>query len=67
MAKLKNVAWHDRPRIERLAAVMYPQLADEQAQREMAYYSRLEGKQSPIDGIADAETARRPGPSRRRS
>jgi len=67
MAKLKNVAWHDRPRMERLAAVMYPHLADEQAQREMAYYSRLEKKRSPIDGIADGAKLRGHGPSRRRS
>jgi len=67
MSKMRPVRWHDRPRMERLAAVMYPHLADEQAQQEMAYYSRLESKRSPVDGIADADRARRHGPSRRRS
>jgi hypothetical protein len=62
MAKMKPVAWHQRPRIERLAAIMYPNLADEQAKREMAYYSAQEGKQNPMQvrgGITKANVKRR--------
>jgi hypothetical protein len=34
--------------MNRIASIMYPGLADEQAQREMEYYARQEGKQSPM-------------------
>jgi hypothetical protein len=47
--KMKPVTWHQRPRMNRIAAIMYPSLADEQAQREMEYYARQEGKRSPMD------------------
>jgi hypothetical protein len=46
--KMKPVTWHQRPRMNRIASIMYPGLADEQAQREMEYYFRQEGKQSPM-------------------
>ena len=47
MTKMKPIAWHERPRMNRLASVMYPGLADEQAKREMDYYAKQEGKRSP--------------------
>jgi hypothetical protein len=46
--KMKPVAWHERPRSNRLASIMYPGLADEQAKRDMDYYAKLEGKVSPL-------------------
>ena len=35
MTKMKQVKWQDRPRIEKLAAAMYPDLVDEATRREM--------------------------------
>ena len=35
MTKIKQVKWQDRPRIEKLAAAMYPDLVDEATRREM--------------------------------
>jgi hypothetical protein len=49
MTKMKPVAWHQRPRSNRLASILYPGLADEQAKRDMAYYAAQEGKQSPME------------------
>lgn len=48
MTKIKPVAWHERPRANRLASIMYPGLADEQAKRDMDYFAKLEGKVSPL-------------------
>jgi hypothetical protein len=56
--KMKTVEWHKRPRIERLANVMYPHLADAETQRQMAEIARGEGRRSPLEGQADAEKAR---------
>jgi hypothetical protein len=41
--------WHQRPRAERLAAVMYPDLTDAETQREMAQLARNEGRRPPFD------------------
>jgi hypothetical protein len=46
--KMKQPVWHQRPRIERLAAILYPGLADDQARRDMNYFAALEKKQSPV-------------------
>jgi hypothetical protein len=50
--KMKPQAWHQRPRMNRLASVLYPSLADPQAQREMEYYAKSEGKLSPMQAKA---------------
>jgi len=47
--KMKPVAWHQRPRLNRLASILYPGLADEQARREMDYYAKQGGKRSPTE------------------
>jgi hypothetical protein len=47
MTIMKRVEWMDRPRANRLASVMYPNLADEQAKRDMEILSRQESKLSP--------------------
>ena len=47
--KMKPVAWHERPRSNRLASIMYPSLADDQAKRDMEYFARQDGKSSPMD------------------
>jgi hypothetical protein len=48
MTKMKPVEWHERPRMNRLASVMWPSLADEQAKLDMDYLSKQEGKLSPL-------------------
>jgi hypothetical protein len=55
--KMKPVSWHERPRANRLASIMYPGLADEQAQREMEYFAKQEGKRSPVEMRGGAKTA----------
>ena len=45
--KMKPQQWHDRPRFNRLASIIYPSLADEQARRETDFYASQEGKRSP--------------------
>ena len=47
--KMKPVSWMERPRANRLASIMYPGLADEQARRDMDYLSKQEGKRSPVE------------------
>ena len=47
----KPIAWHDRPRMNRLASVMYPELADAEAKRDMAFYARQEGRRSPLERV----------------
>jgi hypothetical protein len=46
--KMRPVTWHERSRANRLASIMYPGLADEQAKRDMDYFAKLEGKLSPL-------------------
>ena len=46
--RMKPVSWHERPRMNRLASILYPELADDQAKREMAFYSKQERKLSPM-------------------
>jgi len=58
--KMKPVAWHERPRINRLASILYPGLADDQAKRDMERFSRQEGKHSPMD--MRGGTIERPSP-----
>jgi hypothetical protein len=48
MTKMKTPTWHERPRANRLASIMYPGLADEEAKRQMDYFARQEGKVSPM-------------------
>jgi hypothetical protein len=55
----RPTGWHSKPRIERLAAVMYPHLTDAATQREMAQLAANEQKKSPMQGRLDAEKARR--------
>ena len=52
--RMKPERWHDRPRMNRLASVMYPELADDAAKTDMAYYARQEGKRSPLDRVGKA-------------
>jgi hypothetical protein len=62
MVKMKPVSWHERPRINRIASILYPHLADDQAKRDMEYYARQEGKRSPLavrGGIGKANQKRR--------
>jgi len=47
MTKLKSQTWFQRPRISRLANVLYPQLADEPTRREMAALAANEKKKPP--------------------
>lgn len=65
--KMKPVKWHERPRANRLASIIYPSLADEQARREMDYYSRLEGKQSPTQIRGGEVSKSKIKPTNRRS
>jgi hypothetical protein len=48
MTKMKTPSWHERSRANRLASIMWPGLADEQAKRDMDYYAKLDGKVSPL-------------------
>jgi hypothetical protein len=55
--RMKPVSWFERPRSNRLASILWPNLADQQAQREMAEITAAEGKKSPMQGVADARQA----------
>jgi hypothetical protein len=41
--------WHSRPRMSRLANVMYAHLSDPDTQKEMAQIAKNEGKRPPIE------------------
>ena len=45
MTKMRQEKWHDRPRLERLAQVLYPHLADQATQKEMLDSAAVEQKQ----------------------
>ena len=47
--KMKIPSWMERPRANRLASIIWPGLADEQARRDMDYLSKQEGKRSPTE------------------
>ena len=47
--KMRPTSWHQRPRMNRLASIIWPSLADEQARREMDFYAKQEGKRSPTE------------------
>jgi hypothetical protein len=49
--------WWSRPRLSRLASVLYPQHADEATRREMSEIARGEGKRPPASQplLADAQ------------
>jgi hypothetical protein len=47
MTKLRNQTWHQRPKISRLANILYPAHADEETRKEMAKLAATEGKRSP--------------------
>jgi hypothetical protein len=46
-AKLREQSWHERTRMQRLASVLFPGLADEDTRRQMAELARGEGKRPP--------------------
>ena len=45
--------------MNRLASILYPGLADADAKREMAYYAKVEGKRSPMQGKVASDAASR--------
>ena len=49
MTKLKQERWHDRPRIQRLAMTLYPNLAPPEVQKEMISLAGLEGKHKQLE------------------
>jgi hypothetical protein len=55
--KLKDLAWKDRPRSERLSAVLYPHLSDELRQKQMNDAARQDGRRAPAQQklLSDAE------------
>ena len=46
---MRKEDWHSRPRLERLANVMYPGLADDATRKEMLSLAANEGKQSGLE------------------
>jgi hypothetical protein len=44
--------------MNRIASIMYPSLADEQAKKEMEYYARQERKRSPL-AVRGGETVKK--------
>jgi hypothetical protein len=50
MTKLKDdqSLWHKRPRLSRLACVMYPHLTDQNTRDQMAALAKNEGKRPPM-------------------
>ena len=57
MAKLRNQTWHQRPKIHRLAQILYPAHADEETRKEMAELAANERKRAPQSAklLSDAE------------
>ena len=41
--------WHSRAWLNLRANILYPHLADPEAQRDMAFYSKQEGRLSPME------------------
>jgi hypothetical protein len=53
---LKREDWHSRPRLERLANLMYPHLSDASTQKEVLGLAANEGKQRGLQRrIADGQ------------
>jgi hypothetical protein len=44
----KSIDWQDLPRESRLGRVMWPHLASQDDQRDMAYWTAIHGKKSPM-------------------
>jgi len=63
--KMKKTDWHDQPRQSRLASVMYPHLASEETQKQMADLAAREGKRSPQAAKAEADRGK-PSPFAKR-
>jgi hypothetical protein len=57
MAKLRKQSWHERPRLSRLANVLYPNLADAETKAEMERIAANEKKKPPHQTplLSDAE------------
>ena len=47
--KMKIPTWQERPRTNRLASIIWPNLADEEARRDLDRLSKAEGKRSPVE------------------
>jgi hypothetical protein len=58
--RMKPEKWHDRPRLERLAHVMYPHLSDPETQRQMMETAAVEGKQAGMQRRIDAGAQQKP-------
>jgi hypothetical protein len=56
--KMKSEDWFERPRLFRLANVMYPHLAPPEVQREMTMLAAKEGKRGPLEARIAADQAR---------
>ncbi len=63
--KMKKTDWHDQPRQSRLASVMYPHLASEETQKQMADLAACEGKRSPQAAKIEADRGK-PSPFAKR-
>ncbi len=61
----KKTSWHDQPRQSRLASVMYPHLASEETQKQMADLAAREGKRSPQAAKTEADRGK-PSPFAKR-
>jgi hypothetical protein len=57
MTKLRNQTWHQRPKISRLANILYPAHADNETREEMAKLAANERKKPPQPQklLSDAE------------
>ncbi len=62
---MKKTDWHSQPRQSRLASVMYPHLASEETQKEMADLAAREGKRSPQAAKIEADRGK-PSPFAKR-
>ena len=47
MTKLRDQSWHQRPRMSRLANILYPAHAGEDTRQEMERLAANEGKRAP--------------------
>jgi hypothetical protein len=58
MTKMRQEKWHDRPRMERLANVLYAHLAPPEVQREMLETAEVEGKRASLEQRIARDKAR---------
>ena len=47
--RMRAVGWFEKPRAERLAAVLYPHLSDAQSQCDMLTTSQVENKRAGLE------------------